>query len=192
MKAWQGLIAQGPPEAGIAFFTAAADAGDLIALAWLLEEGSRQFYEALSEMQPEPDAAALFGGLVMAEEHHKETLLSLFRDVAGREPGPDFPKSMPVAEGAGNRMEGNLSVDEALSWAKGRSLPELLELGMALETDSFDLYIKMSRTVTGDGAQKVFAGLVAEEKEHLARMADLLDRTIEGRQADPQGPAVNK
>ena len=51
---------------------------------------------------------------------------------------------------------------------------------MALETDSYDLYIKMSRTVPGENAKKVFAQLVAEEKEHLARMAELLDRGVAG------------
>jgi rubrerythrin len=69
-------------------------------------------------------------------------------------------------------------VAEALSWVKGRALQDLLVLCMALETDSYDLYIKMSRTVTGEPAQKVFARLVTEEKEHLARMAKLLDDDI--------------
>jgi rubrerythrin len=58
---------------------------------------------------------------------------------------------------------------------------------MALETDSYDRYIQMSRTVPGENAKKVFVQLVAEEKEHLARMAELWTRVwrrdsgIEGR-----------
>ncbi|MGC2062896.1 MAG: ferritin family protein [Thermodesulfovibrionales bacterium] len=180
IKAWQGLTAAGLPEAGMAFFTGAADAGELIALAWLLEEGSRKFYTEVADIHSEPGSAGLFDDLVKAEEHHKGTLQSLFRDVTGREPGPDFPLGMPVAKEPGTRMEGNVAVAEALAWAKDRTLQDLLELCMALETDSYDLYIKMSRTVPGEQAQEVFTRLAAEEKEHLARMAKLLDHGLGG------------
>ena len=162
----------------MAFFTAAADGGELIGLAWLLEEGSRKFYSAAAEMQTAKDAAGLFRGLVQAEDHHKETLRALYREVAGRDPGPNFPRDLPAAEGADDRMEGNVSVSDALAWARGRKTRDLLELSMALESDSYDLYIKMSRSVGGDNAKKVFLRLVAEEKEHLARLAELLDRSL--------------
>jgi rhodanese-related sulfurtransferase/rubrerythrin len=178
IKAWQGRTAAGSPEAGMSFFTAAADADELIALAWLLEEGSRKFYSAVSLMQPAPEAAALFSSLAKAEEHHKETLEALYRDIAGREPGPDFPRGLSVAQSTDDRMEGNVSVSEALAWARGKETRELLELSVALETDSYDRYIKMSRIFPGENAKKVFAQLVAEEKAHLARMAELLDRSV--------------
>ncbi len=178
IKAWQGNIAAGPPEAGMAFFTAAADAGELIALAWLLEEGSRRFYSAVTEMLSAPDAAGLFGGLVEAEEHHKESLRALYREVTGKEAGPDFPKGLAVTPDAEDRMEGSMKVSEALDWAKDKGTRDLLELSMALETDSYDLYIKMSRSVPGEQARQVFAKLVTEEKAHLARMADMLDRSV--------------
>ena len=178
MKAWQGRTAAGPPEAGMSFFNMAADAGELIALAWLLEEGSRKFYSAAAQMQTAPEATELFSSLVTAEEHHKGTLQALYREITGRETGPDFPRGLPIAQAAEDRMEGNLNVSEALAWAKGKETREVLELSMALETDSYDLYIKMGRAVSGENAQRVFARLVAEEKEHLARMAVLLDRIV--------------
>ena len=178
IKAWQGLTAAGPPEAGMAFFTAAADAGELIALAWLLEDGSQRFYAAVADKQPVPEAARLFVTLTTAEERHKGALQALYQEISGKEPGPGFPRALPIAQGAEDRMEGNVSVAEALAWANGRTMQELLELSMALETGSYDLYIKMGRTVPGEQARKVFAQLVAEEQEHLARMADLLDRIV--------------
>lgn len=178
IKAWQGLTAAGPPEAGMSFFTAAADTGELIALAWLLEEGSRAFYAAITSIQSAPEAADLFGALVTAEERHKSSLLEVYRETTGRDPGPDFPRSLPIAQGAGDRMEGNVHVSEALAWTSGKGTRDILELSMALETDSYDLYIKMGRTVPEEKARKVFSRLVAEEKEHLARMAALLDRSL--------------
>lgn len=178
LKAWQGRTAAGPPEAGMSFFTAAADEGELVILAWLLEEGSRKFYSAVARMQTASEAAGLFSSLVKAEEHHQGMLQALYREITGREPGPDFPGGSPIAQGAADRMEGNVSVSEALAWADGKETRDLLELSMALETDSYDLYIKMSRTVPGENAKKVFARLVVEEKEHLARMAELLDKSV--------------
>jgi rhodanese-related sulfurtransferase/rubrerythrin len=178
IKAWQSRTAAGPPEAGMSFFSAAAGADEMIALAWLLEEGSRKFYSAVAQMQSAPEAAALFSSLVNAEEHHQGTLEALYREITGREPGPDFPEGLSVAQGTDDRMEGNVSVSEALAWAGGKEIRDLLELSMALEIDSYDRYIKMSRTAPGENAKKVFARLVAEEKEHLARMADLLDRSV--------------
>ena len=175
IKAWQGLVSAGPPEAGMAFFTTAADAGELIALAWLLEDGSRKFYAAAAQMQSTPEAAGLFSSLVKAEEHHKDALLALYSSVTGKEADPDFPKGLAVAHDGEDRMEGSVKVSEALAWAKDKGTRDLLELSMALETDSYDLYIKMSRTVPGENAGKVFMQLIAGEKDHLARMAELLD-----------------
>ena len=175
IKAWQGLVSAGPPEAGMAFFTAAADAGELIALAWLLEDGSRRFYAAAAQTPSAPEAAGLFGALVKAEEQHKNTLQALYREATGREAGPGFPKGLAVAQDGEDRMEGGVKVSEALAWARGKGTRDLLELSMALETDSYDLYIKMSRIVPGEHARKVFRRLVAEEKEHLKRMAELID-----------------
>ncbi len=178
IKAWQGGTAAGPLEAGMSFFTMAAGTGELIVLAWLLEEGSRKFYAAVAQMQTAPDTAGLFGSLIKAEERHKEMLQSLYREILGREPGPDFPAGLPVAQGTEDRMEGNVNISDALAWADGKETRDLLDLSMSLETDSYDLYIKMSRTVPEENAKKVFAQLVAEEKEHLGRMAELLDRTV--------------
>ncbi len=180
IKAWQGRVAAGPPEAGLAFFTPATNAGELIGLAWLLEEGTRKFYSAVADMQRSPEVVRLFTTLVKAEEHHKEMLLAIHREVVGKEPGPDFPRNLAVAQGADDRMEGNVGVSEALDWVKGKEVQDLLELSMALETDSYDLYIKMGRSVLGEEAQEVFARLIAEEKEHLSRMAELLDRSVTG------------
>jgi rubrerythrin len=153
----------------------------LIALAWLIEEGTRKFYFSISSQMPAAsEAAGLFSSLANAEERHKGTLEALYREILGREPGPGFPAGLPVAQGIDDLMEGNVKVSEALAWVRGKETRDLLELSMALEIDSYDRYIKMSRTVPGEQAKKVFERLVAEEKEHLARMADLLDRSVAG------------
>ncbi|MHB8845726.1 MAG: ferritin-like domain-containing protein [Nitrospirota bacterium] len=175
MHAWQGLTAAGVPEAGMSFFTAGSLPEELIALAWVLEEGSRRFYAALADRLAENGAKNLFADLAAAEDHHKTSLLELYRGVVKSEPGPGLPRD--VIEADEDRMEGGVKVSEALAWAEGRDVRALLDLSMALEMDSYDLYIKMTRAVPGENARQVFDRLVGEEKEHLRRMAALLDRT---------------
>lgn len=176
MHAWQGLTATGAPEAGMSFFTAGSLPEELIALAWVLEDGSRRFYASLADSLAESDAKKLFADLAAAEEHHEASLLGLYRDAAKKEPGPGFPRG--IIEADEDRMEGGVKVSEALTWAQGRDVRALLDLSMALETDSYDLYIKMTRAVSEETAGKVFDRLVGEEREHLRRMAALLDGTL--------------
>ena len=176
MHAWQGLTAAGAPEAGVSFFTVGSRPGELIAQAWVLEEGSRRFYASIAGTLADSEAEKLFTDLAAAEEHHKASLLGLYRDIANKEPGPDFSRGVIAADE--DRMEGGVKLSDALEWAKGKDSRELLELSMALETDSYDLYIKMGRRVEGAKAKQVFGRLVEEEKGHLARMAALLDRKL--------------
>ena len=176
MHAWQGLTATGAPQAGMAFFSASSGPEELIALAWVLEEGSRRLYASLAGMLANHEAAKLFMDLAAAEDHHKASLLGLYRNIANKEPGTDFPRGIIDADE--DRMEGGVKVSEAREWARGRDVRDLLELSMALETDSYDLYIKMGRAVSGDRAKQVFDSLVEEEKVHLSRMAEVLDRAM--------------
>jgi rubrerythrin len=170
------VTAAGVPEAGMSFFPERASAGELVALAWLLEEGSRRFYTALSVDMPDGETIRLFLELATAEEHHKDSLLGLYRDVTNSEPGPDFPRDIVPTDEA--RMEGGVKVREALVWAKGKAARELLELSVALETDSYDLYIKMGRRVSGEKAKRIFDHLIEEERNHLARLAAQLDKGL--------------
>jgi rubrerythrin len=75
-------------------------------------------------------------------------------------------------------MEGGMSVSEALTWTKGKGIGESLGLAISLETNSYDLYIKMERQTEDENSRRVFAHLSQEEKEHLTRIAALLDKKL--------------
>jgi len=175
IKAWEGLKAVGAPEAGMAYFTRADRPEALIALAWLLEEGSRKFYSGLPALVSDNEAVKLFGQLAAAEEHHKSSLTGLYKNLTGSGPGAGFPGSLLGGEPQNDSMEGGIRVSEALAWVKGKDLHDVLELSLSLEANSYDLYIKLGRAVTGKNSQKVFRLLIAEEKSHLARLGALLD-----------------
>jgi sulfur-carrier protein adenylyltransferase/sulfurtransferase len=178
LRAWEGLTSPGQPEAGVAFFTLAARADELIALAWLLEEGSRRFYEEAQRSLADSDVQTSLSGLVSAEEHHKASLENLYQTLTGSLPGKDFPSSLLPAETPGDHMEGGVRVSEALTWIKGKSIQDFLELAMSLETASYDLYIKMERRIVGENSKKVFSVLSGEEKKHVESLASLLDRKM--------------
>ena len=178
IKAWEGLKAVGAPEAGMAYFTQADRPETLIALAWLLEEGSRKFYSGLPALVSDDDALKLFGQLASAEEHHKSLLTGLYKNLTGNEPGAGFPGSLLGGEPKNDSMEGGVRVSEVLAWVKGKDLHDVLELALSLEANSYDLYIKMGLSVTGKNSQEVFRVLMTEEKNHLSRLAALLDRKI--------------
>ena len=65
---------------------------------------------------------------------------------------------------------------ETLAWAEGKTLGEVLELAIAMEANALDRYIKMGRAVADERSREVFLALSREERNHLERMASLLER----------------
>lgn len=174
IRAWDGFAATGGPEAGMARFPEDAPMEELIALAWSLEEGSRRFYAELQAQLIDQDAAELFKNLVVAEELHQSLLAELHRKLT------DGSAGAPLA-GSGafeDVMEGGVSISDSLDWVRGKKLTEVLELAISLETNSYDLYIKMGRRGSDANAKELFLLLSAAEREHLERIAGFLDRKL--------------
>ena len=176
IRAWEGLMAEGAPEAGMAYFTAGGKPEEFIALAWVLEEGSRKFYSEIPALVGDEESKDLFRQLTTAEEHHKASLVDLYKAFSGSEPGPDFPWSVVAIDPAEDVMEGGMRVSEALEWVKGKGFEAVFELAIALETNAFDLYIKMGRQMKDDKSRQVFDQLSREEKKHLELLTDLFEK----------------
>jgi sulfur-carrier protein adenylyltransferase/sulfurtransferase len=178
IKAWHGLVAEGEPESGIPYFTAAANPEELIALAWLLEEGSRKFYSTLSSL-PGDKIGKIFLDLTAAEEHHKESLLRLYTALSGKEPDNRFPRSFLGADIDEDVMEGGMRLRDALRWVEGKDPERMLEISMSIETNSYDLYLKMHQRMQEEKAKEVFSRLAREEKQHLAKLTAFLDEMLQ-------------
>jgi rubrerythrin len=181
IRAWEGFVAEGIPEAGMAYFSPATRPEEMIALAWLLEDGSRKFYESLAKLIGDPEAMGLFQNLKRSEENHKTTLWKMFEELSGRTPTHEFPDKVISTESRGDVMEGGMLVSEALKWSKAKSLKDILELSMSLEMNSYDLYLKMERKVEGGNAKQIFRTLSEEEKNHLERLTSLFNKTLEAK-----------
>jgi rubrerythrin len=171
IKAWHGLVAEGEPESGMPYFTAAAGPEELIALAWLLEEGSRKFYSSVSSLLGDNERSKIFLDLTAAEEHHKEALLRLYTSLSGKEPDSGFPRSFLRADAGEDVMEGGMRLRDALRWVEGKDPERVLEISMSIETNSYDLYLKMHQRMRKENAKEVFLLLAHEEKQHLAKLA---------------------
>lgn len=179
IRAWKGMVAHGPPEAGMAFFTPATDAEEIVGLAWALEEGSKLFYQGVAEhFTQDEETKQMFNWLVAAEKNHEKHLLETFESLSGTK--PDFVKLRHKFSDSlnGSVMEGGVIVKEALAWIKDKGVSETLELAMAMEVNALDLYIKMSRTIDDKKARQVFEKLSEEEQVHLEKLAELLDKKI--------------
>jgi hypothetical protein len=136
IRAWEGFVAEGIPEAGMAYFSPATGPEDMIALAWLLEDGSSKFYESLAEMTQDQEAKGLFQNLKRSEEDHKTALLKMYGEISAKTPSPEFPEARISKEPRGDVMEGGMLVSEALKWSEGKTLKDILQLSMSLETNT--------------------------------------------------------
>jgi rubrerythrin len=179
IRAWKGMVARGLPEAGMAYFSPAANAEEIVALAWSLEEGSKLFYQGIAEhFREDKEAQEMFSWLVSAEKNHERNLLQTYEALVGAK--PDFAKLRAKFTDSltGSFMEGGVAVKEALAWTKDKGVSESLELAIAMEVNALDLYIKMSRAIEDEQAQHIFKKLSEEEQAHLEKLTGLLDKRV--------------
>ena len=178
INAWEGQVAEGIPEAGMAYFSSATQPEELLGLAWLLEDGSRKFYIEMASLSKDEEAVALFRELSKAEEKHQASLVTLYRELWGKPFDSQFSRNLIREESSGERMEGGMFLREAVQWAEKKTLKEILELSISLESNAYDLYLKMERKMESEDAKKVFRVLSTEEKQHLEQLASLLEKKL--------------
>jgi rubrerythrin len=179
IRSWKGLVAHGLPEAGMAYFSPAANAEELVGLAWALEEGSKLFYQGLAEQfSSDPEAGEMFSWLVSAEKNHEKHLLETFEALTGARPDFDKLRAKFSDKLSGKVMEGGILVEEALAWIGEKGVSEGLEMAIALEVNAYDLYVKMSRAIEDEQAHQIFEKLSEEEQVHLEKLSALLDKRV--------------
>ncbi|MEJ2109622.1 MAG: ferritin family protein [Acidobacteriota bacterium] len=178
IHAWNGLRATGTPEAGMAYLESVKGPDELFALAWLLEEGSRKFYEQMSCREKDSEEIVLFENLQGDEEKHKTSLSGVYKEAFGKNPDPEFLRSLVSMEPGDEYLEGGIRLKEALEWSAGKDLKQILEFSISLEVNAIDLYIKMERRVEGKEAKAVFQALTNQERNHLKRLSAALENRV--------------
>jgi rubrerythrin len=176
INAWNGFTAKGPPEAGAAYFEPGKKPEELIALAWMLEDGSQEFYAGASGMIEDREAVLFLQKLSADEENHKHVLFQIYKELSAMKTDPGFPHSLIPADPGVKYVEGGVPLTKALGWVQGKNPNEILELCISLEINSEDLYMKMERKVEEKEAKKTFKVLAVQEKHHLERLVRLLEK----------------
>lgn len=169
IDAWNNPVAAGPPDAGIILFSGKETTNEMITVALVLEAGAKRFYESVAEIWKNEEEGGLFRDLVDAEQRHTRMLLNLYKRLLGREL-EDTGKS--DLEGY---MESGMHLSDALSWVRGKGMVETLEYSIHIETNSYDLYLKMLRETEGREGEEVFRTLAEEEKRHLDKLTGLME-----------------
>ena len=178
INAWKGLVAEGTPQSGMAYFSPATKSEEWMALAWIMEDGTRKFYAELATGLKDDEARDLYVQLSEAEENHKAALLRLYNETPDKMSGLEFPWGLISDGRQDDVMEGGMRIGEALQWAKGKKTTDVLELTLSLETNAYDLYLIMERRMGEKRTAQVFHVLAGEEKQHLERLSLLLEKKM--------------
>ena len=142
------------------------------------EEGMKIFYRSVGEMLNEGGAVELFQELSIAEEHHQAALSDLHFRFSGKRVDPDFLRSAAPDLQAERYIEGGLRLEEAILWAEGKQMADILDMSITLEANAYDRYLFMKQEIKDARAKEVFNVLSNEEKHHLERLSELFDRLI--------------
>jgi len=167
---YNGLIASGPPESAAACFSATMSALELVATAWILEDGTIRFIETLCERILNNHEPALFDRILEAKRAHQTTLADLADELKETSEAIDFPAGVVELPGEAV-MVGCIKVDEAVRWAEDKRMKDLLELMMTLSANAFDFYLRLGHAAQGEQERRVFEMLAKEEQQHLQRLA---------------------
>jgi rubrerythrin len=187
LRAWEGILAQGFPKPLMSFLAHAQSPEEYAALAWILEDGMKRFYSQMAGTFSASRAnAQLFDHLAAAEEHHKSELVSLYASISGKEADSGFPYSLVSESSRDGFLEGGVALEDALGWADGKEVIEVLELCIALETTAYDRYLLMEDQVEDASSKRVFHLLSSEEKRHLRSMTEQFDTMRKDRPAAPE------
>ncbi len=177
IMAYNGIIAGGPPEAGMFCFPETLTPGQLAAVAWFLEDGTIKFLEGMSKQLASSDKLTIFSNRIKARNEHKKTLEKLYTDLTGQAPSVDFPNDV-LETPPETVMVGCVKVSAALDWAEGKTIKDILELMISLGANGYDLYLKLGRAVKSDDARKVFTVLADEEQKNIEYIASEFEKTL--------------
>lgn len=165
-KAWNGWTGFGDSELGLEHFSASMPLEQTLNAAYLMEAALEAFYRDMIGKVADPEAVRLFQTLADVEGKHKSA-------VARRMENVDVPKE-PGDEAV---PEGGMPLEEHLR-RLGVDLNragDIVDFAMAVEAQALDLYSRAAFQAQGE-ARSFLETMAAEEKKHLRRLGELLER----------------
>ena len=175
--AYNGIVASGPPEAGVFCFPKSLSPEQLVAMAWYVENGSQKFCEELAQEKSSEKMGNLPINLIRSKKEQKRELFKLYQSLVDSKEKKDFPSEV-LASPPVNVMAGCVDVARALEWSQDKSISDILDLMISLEANTFDLYLKLGRQVESHQARKVFVELAEKEKIQLNALIAAFERNF--------------
>jgi sulfur-carrier protein adenylyltransferase/sulfurtransferase len=173
IKAFRGAKASGPQELNLDLVRGDESPPDMLKLAFGLERALGIFYEKCQEKAQDKDLLDLFAKLGHVEGLHKQKVYERYVAMVPEAPAiAAFEAGMEPAI-----MEGGFHLNEFLAanapWLK--TVNEVLELAMMLETQALDLYLRFAGKSQEEGTKQVLFTLADDEKVHVKSLGRLLD-----------------
>ncbi len=148
--------------------------GDMLLIAYAMEEGMRNFYEEMGSRVGDSEAAQLFGDLAEMDVRHKEMIFGFLQR---------YQEGVGTTEELEERvlpkvMEGGMTTEEFLSANKPslETTGDVLILAMMLEAQALDLYLRYSQRCEDADTKAVLHELADQEKGHLTSLGNLRDK----------------
>jgi rhodanese-related sulfurtransferase/rubrerythrin len=177
IQAWEQLTASGPSELHLRFVRGDESPREVVAVAYEMEEGLRQFHQRMKDSTSDPGLEDLLTHLVKAEESHKKSLKKLFEEMTGETFNPaDVGLESPEKTGS-QVMEGGLDIEEFMQQNRSylQTVAGYLDIAMMIEIQALDLYLRMAHESRNQQAQRVLHQIAQEEKGHLSLLGRYMD-----------------
>ncbi|QJB58227.1 rhodanese-like domain-containing protein [Pseudodesulfovibrio sp. zrk46] len=172
VMAWQGDVAYGPMELGMAEFTGNETPEEIVFKAYAMEESLRVFYLGRADYAETLERIELFTELAEFEEKHKKTLFNLYGRMAGA-PLSREEFERKALQGASGAAEGGIEIEAFLEEFGGAFEGDtgMLELASMIEAQALDYYLRCAMQAESTEAKDMFQLLAREEKAHLKVLA---------------------
>ena len=173
IKAWQGSKAVGPQELNLELVRGDETPAEMVALAYGLEMGLGIFYQNMIEKSQDDELKALFSKLADIETRHKKRLFELLTEI---DP-PDKDIQAYEADIRPAILEGGFRLDDFMKKNASflRTVSDVLDLAMMLETQALDLYLRFAEKSVDSRSREVLFKLADEEKAHLEALGQLVE-----------------
>jgi rhodanese-related sulfurtransferase/rubrerythrin len=176
-KAWTGQAAYGTEEEGVELFSELESAEQILATAYSLEDGLRDFYLRMQERAYDERIKSVFQLLADIEIKHKDRLFEEYTRLTGKDDRGAFECSFVTP-----LMEGGMTTQEYLERFKPDmdSPVDVISMAMSIEAQALDLYMRAAEWTQSDENRTILEQIASEEKTHLARLGQLLDELKAG------------
>ena len=175
-NAWTSDVAFLGEEKGLALFDGIASVESALTVAYSLEAGLKEFYDAMAEKVDEASARQLFHQLSQIELKHQDRILEQYAELTGQSVNRETFEARQIPE----VLEGGLTTEEYanLLMPSHETVAQIIELAMSIEAQALDLYLRASEKAKNEAGKKALIQIANEEKTHLKRLGQLMDETL--------------